>query len=143
MVRPVLALFLCSLGLLADSIPKAEYKSRRAQLRRSIDGVMVLFGADESQDLHNAFFQETNFLYLTGWREPGAVMLVSSKEEIIFLPPRNAEEENFTGRKTLAEDRDAAEKTGFDKVLPRAAIESNFSRMIESAHRLYMVSADP
>jgi Xaa-Pro aminopeptidase len=143
MVRPVLAVFLCCIGLLADGIPKAEYKSRRAQLRKSLDGVMVLFGADEPQDLHNAFFQEANFLYLTGWREPGPVMLISSKEEIIFLPPRNVEEENFTGRKTLAEDPDASEKTGFDKVLPRAAIESNFSRMIESAHRLYMAPADP
>ena len=38
---------------------------------------MVLFGADEPEDLHTAFFQETNFLYLSGWREPGAVMLLT------------------------------------------------------------------
>jgi Xaa-Pro aminopeptidase len=142
MVRLVLAFLLCCTALFGDGIAKAEYRSRRAQLRKSLDGVMVLFGADEPQDLHNAFFQEPNFLYLTGWREPGAVMLLSGKEEIIFLPPRSAEEENFTGRKTLADDRDAADKTGFDKVLGRAAIESNFLRMIESSHRLYMISTD-
>jgi Xaa-Pro aminopeptidase len=141
-MRPVVVLVLYSAALLADGIPKAEYKTRRAQLRKSLDGVMVLFGADESEDLHSAFFQESNFLYLSGWREPGAVMLLTSQEEIIFLPPRNAQEENYTGRKTLAEDRDALEKTGFDKVLPRAAIESNFLRLIESSHRVYMAPTD-
>lgn len=142
-MRAFLAVLLCSAALFADGISKAEYKSRRTQLRKSLDGVMVLFGADEPEDLHNAFFQESNFLYLSGWREPGAVMVLTPQEEIIFLPPRDAQAENFTGRKTLAEDADASEKTSFEKVLPRAAIESNFLRFMESARRVYMVSTDP
>jgi Xaa-Pro aminopeptidase len=142
MVRPALAVLLCSAALLADGIPKSEYQTRRANLRKSLDGVMVLFGAEESHDLHNSFFQESNFLYLSGWREPGAVMILTPSEEIIFLPPRNAQDENFTGRKTLAEDRAAAEKTGFEKVLPRAAIESNFFRLSETFHKVYTVPSD-
>ncbi|MBV9399948.1 MAG: aminopeptidase P N-terminal domain-containing protein [Bryobacterales bacterium] len=143
MMRPALALLVCSAALLADGIPKSEYKTRRANLRKSLDGVMVLFGADESEDLHNSFSQESNFLYLSGWREPGAVMMLTPQEEIVFLPPRNPQEENFTGRKTLADAPDAQEKTGFDKVLPRAAIESNFLRLIESSRRVYTLPRDP
>jgi Xaa-Pro aminopeptidase len=60
----------------------------------------------------------------------------------MFLPPRNAQAENFTGRKTLAEDRDANEKTSFEKILPRAAIESNFLRVLESSRKVYIVSND-
>jgi Xaa-Pro aminopeptidase len=142
-MRLAFVLCLCYTALLAEGIPRAEYKSRRAELRKSLDGVMVLFGAGEPDDLHYAFFQESNFLYLSGWREPGAVMMLTPREEILFLPPRDAQDENFTGRKTLAEDADAASKTGFDKVLPRSAIESNFLRQIESARRVYTILSDP
>jgi Xaa-Pro aminopeptidase len=136
------ALLLCATVLWAEGIPKAEYQSRRAELRKSLNGVMVLFGAEESSDLHYAFFQEPNFLYLSGWREPGAAMILTPREEILFLPPRNPREEIFTGRKTSAEDLDAVEKTGFEKVLPSAAIEATFLRLTESAHHVYMDSSD-
>ena len=141
-MRLAAILLVSSAVVWADGISQAEYKTRRLELRKSLDGVMVLFGASEPDDLHNAFFQESNFLYLSGWREPGAVMMLTRREEILFLPPRNAQEENFTGRKTLAEDREAVDKTGFEKVLPRAAIESNFLRLMESAHRVYTISSD-
>ncbi len=103
---------------------------------------MVLFGADEPEDLHTAFFQESNFLYLSGWREPGAVMLLTRNEEILFLPPHNLQVEIFTGPKTAAEDSDAAEKTGFDKVLPASAVESAYQRLIEKSRDIYTVSGD-
>jgi len=141
-MRLAAILLVSSAVVWADGISQAEYKTRRLELRKSLDGVMVLFGASEPDDLHNGFFQESNFLYLSGWREPGAVMMLTRREEILFLPPRNAQEENFTGRKTLAEDGDAVDKTGFEKVLPRAAIESSFLRLMESAHRVYSISSD-
>ena len=103
---------------------------------------MLLFGADEPEDLHTSFFQETNFLYLSGWREPGAVMLLTRNEEILFLPPHNRQDEIFTGPKTAAEDADAVEKSGFEKVLPRSAIESAYQRLIEKTHRIYTLPGD-
>jgi Xaa-Pro aminopeptidase len=142
-MRPLLS-FLFVLGpLLADGIPREEYQKRRADLRKSLDGVLVLFGADESDDPHSAFFQEPNFLYLSGWREPGAVMLLSSKEEVLLLPPRNLRMENFTGRKLDPEDRNAPRETGFEKVLPRAALESTLFRVLETAQRVYTLPNDP
>lgn len=141
-MRWILGLSLCAASLLAQGISREEYQKRRADLRQSLDGAMVLFGAVESDDLHNGFFQESNFLYLSGWREPGAVMLLSPKEEILFLPPRDPQQEIFTGRKLGADDADAAAKTGFAKVLPRAALESQFTHLIETSAKLYALPGD-
>lgn len=142
-MRPALALFVAFLPLFGGGISPAEYKQRRTEVRRSLDGVMVLFGAEDPDDLHTAFFQESNFLYLSGWREPGAVMLLTRGEEILFLPPHNAQAEIFNGHRTSAEDKDAVEKTGFEKVLPRSAIESAYLRMIETSRNIYELPGDP
>src|SRR5690242_18057581 len=97
-MRLVLLCVLSAASLLAGISP-AEYQQRRAELRKSLDGVLVLFGADEPADLHTSFFQESNFLYLSGWREPGAIMLLTARTEILFLPARNPRTELFTGPK--------------------------------------------
>ncbi len=138
----IVVLLLVTSGLFADGIARDEYRARRAELRKSLDGVMVLFGSNESEDLHTGFFQETNFLYLSDWREPGAVMMLTGKEEILFLPQRNLSAENFTGRKLGPDDENASEKTGFDKVLPTYAIETNFLRLLGSSRRVYTVPDD-
>src|SRR5207302_2369549 len=121
-MRLLLTFLLSIAALRADGIPREEYQKRRADLRQSLDGVMVLFGAEEPEDLHSSFFQESNFLYLSGWREPGAVMLLTPQDEILFLPPRDAHAELYTGRKLGAEDADAPKKTGFSKALPTTAL---------------------
>ena len=141
-MRRALIFLVGILPLFAGGISPSEYKQRRTDLRKSLDGVMVLFGAEEPEDLHTSFFQEPNFLYLSGWREPGAVMLLSRDEEILFLPPRNAQSEIFTGRKTGADDKDAPEKAGFAKVLPRSAIESTYLRLLETSHNIYTLPTD-
>lgn len=135
----VLAAFAPAWG---QTIPSGEYRERRADLRRSLDGVLVLMGATDPADLHDTFFQEPNFAYLTGWHEPGAALLLSPKEEILFLPPRVANRETYNGRTTGPEEKDVAHKTGFDKVLPRASLESQFVRMTETADAIYALGSD-
>src|SRR5580704_19240680 len=92
----------------SDARMVEQYRSRRADLRKALgDGVTVLFGRteDHEEDLRTGFFQESNFYYLTGWQEPGAILLLAplpedshasgyaSKarlpREILFLPERN------------------------------------------------------
>lgn len=142
-MRLGLALIFMLGPLFADGIPRGEYRARRIELQKSLEGVMVLFGASESEDLHTGFFQDTNFLYLSGWREPGAIMMLTAGEEILFLPARNPRAENYTGRKLGAEDADAVKRTGFDKVLPRHALETNFLRLLESSAQIYVIPNDP
>src|SRR5512135_2963852 len=116
-MRLVLVFVLCAAGLAAAGISPREYQERRAEFRKSLDGVMVLFGADDPDDLHTSFFQESNFLYLSGWREPGAVMLLTQQTEILFLPNRDPRMELYTGRKLDPGDPDAPKHAGFDRVM--------------------------
>jgi Xaa-Pro aminopeptidase len=143
-MRTRLAILLGAAALVCGAgISREDYKARRTELRKSLDGVMVLFGAEEPEDLHVSFFQESNFLYLTGWRQPGAVLMLTQTEEILFLPPHDAHGEIYTGRKLSAADPNAKDTTGFEKVLPRSALESTFFRLLESANRIYTLSSDP
>lgn len=140
----VLALGLLPAGtvLMAAGITPQEYQHRRAEVRKSLDGVMVLFGAEEPDDLHTGFFQESNFLYLSGWREPGAVMLLTQQTEILFLPNRDPRMELYTGRKVDPSDPDAPKQAGFDRVMPRSALQSAFLGLIEAAPRVYTIPGD-
>ena len=141
-MRLVFVSVLIAAGLMAAGIPPQEYQQRRAELRKTLDGVMVLFGAQEPEDLHTSFFQESNFLYLSGWREPGAVMLLTRDTEILFLPPRDLRMELYTGRKLGPEDPEAPKQTGFERVMPKSALESAFFKALETAQRVYTVPGD-
>jgi len=138
-MRPLAALALALFPLHAEGISHDEFRARRAELRKSLDGVLVLIGNRESDDLRLDFLQETNFLYLSGWHEPGAAMMLTRNEEILFLPERNIRQETFTGRRLGPADPDAPEKTGFAKVLPRSAIETTFMRLLESSSNVYTI----
>jgi Xaa-Pro aminopeptidase len=142
-MRLALTLVVSAASLMAVGISPREYQERRAGLRASLDGVMVLFGAEDSDDLHTSFFQESNFLYLSGWREPGAVMMLTRQTEILFLPPRELRMELYTGRKLGPDAPDAPQRTGFDRVMPKSALESAFLRVLETAPRVYTIPGDP
>ena len=142
-MRVFVGLLLALAPLFGDGIPHDEYRTRRAELKKSLDGVMVLFGANESDDLRTPYLQETNFLYLSGWKEPGAVMMLTKNEEILFLPERNRHTETFYGHRLAAGDADATEKSGFDKVMPSSAIESEFTRLLANSQHVYALAGDP
>jgi len=141
-MRLALILVLSTAGLTAAGISPKEYQERRTELRKSLDGVMVLFGAEDPDDLHTSFFQESNFLYLSGWREPGAIMLLTPQTEILFLPARDLRLELYTGRKLGPDDADAPRQTGFERVMPKSAIESAFLKVLETAPQVYTIAGD-
>lgn len=127
-MRPILRAIgvLAVLGslLVASGISKEEYRARRQALRKAAsDGAVILFGAqeDETGNLRTGFFQDSNFLYLTGWTEPNAILVIlpeSAEEprEALFLPPRNPASEKWTGPKSDPEDRNLADRIGFEHV---------------------------
>jgi hypothetical protein len=88
-MRRVFWCALLAVPLLADGISRDEFKERRAKLQKVAGRRHGAVRHEEGDDLHTGFFQETNFLYLTGWREPGAVMILTKTEEFLLLPPRN------------------------------------------------------
>jgi len=116
-----------------------EYRARRAELSQKLQNcVLVLFGHTEKgeENLRTGFFQESNFYYLTGWQEPGAMLLVTPPQDdkpyaILFLPRRQLDQEKWTGRKAGPDDSNIKQLTGFDAVLPVEAFESELHKQLD------------
>ena len=134
-----------------------ELAERREKLRKNMpDGVLVLFGAKESEDLHEGFYQEPNFYYLTGWEEPGAILVLTPEvdkdepalpqraklpREILFLPQRVPSKEKWTGRKLGPSDPGVAQTTGFANVMPSERFESELRTILEAYPDIYALSS--
>ena len=137
-VAVLIAVALC--GLQGSEPVGSVYLSRRAELRKALpNGIVVLFGRSEtdSDDLRSGFYQEPNFYYLTGWNQPGAVLVVEPGGDILFLAPKDPEAEKWTGPKASAQDRNAAALTGFEQVMPVQAFESELAKLMRQYPRLY------
>jgi Xaa-Pro aminopeptidase len=132
-----IALALCTIQGAGPAV--STYASRRAELRKALpDSVVVLFGRTESDDdLRTGFFQEPSFYYLTGWSEPGAVLVLEPERDRLFLPARDREAEKWTGPKASAADTAAREVTGFDHVLAAPGLEAELLKLLERYPRLY------
>lgn len=123
----------------------AEFSDRREKLRQALpDSVIVLWASSPGPDMHdrNGFFQETNFYYLTGWRQPNAALLLCSscptaEREIIFLPKRNERQEIYDGPMVAPGDANDKAKTGLAKVLPIEQLEQQLSKAMSHASQLY------
>ncbi len=124
----------------ADRISFDEYRGRRAELRKANgDAVTILFGRAEKEhgDLRSGFFQEANFYYLTGWTEPGAILVMTPSSEVLLIPRRNEEQERWTGPKLAPEDSGVQAATGFDAVMPAEKFEANLYKWAESGKRIF------
>src|ERR1700684_3887291 len=129
--------------------PNVEYQERRAKLRSMINGPVVIFGYTSRQDTGEVavFFQEENFYYLTGHSEPDAALLLipdspdakspTGPHEILYLPPRNPNDEKWGGPKLGPDDPDAAEKTGFQAVKPFASLPSDLVNLAKTYSTFY------
>ena len=169
-MRPLwgLTATLFALGMTASGPARAagtslqgQYRARRSDLRKSLDdGVTVLFGhREEDEDLRTGFFQESNFYYLTGWQEPGAILLLAplpedshapgyaakSKlpREILFLPERNPDREKWTGRKIGPGDESVRQVTGFETVMPAERFETELHDVLQAYARIYTLTDQP
>ena len=89
-------------GSLEGQISRQEYAARRDSLVAKVqDGALVVFGAREPQKDYLSFFQEPNFLYLTGVREPNAALVIVKRggraTGTIFVQPNDPAAEVWTG----------------------------------------------
>lgn len=97
----------------SDFLSSQFHKSRREALRKEMppNSVAVFFAnpvRNRSNDVDYLYHQNTDFYYLTGYREPNAVLLIfkdnqtaedRNYNEIIFVQPRNARSEMWNGRR--------------------------------------------
>src|SRR5690348_5143402 len=122
-----------------------EFTERRAALAKSLnDGAIVLFGrtAAETDDWRTGFRQEPGFYYLTGWEEPGAVLILAPPAEILLLPRRDPVRERYTGHRAAPDDPGVAALAGFPTVLPVEHLEGEVRKALERYPKLYTLG-DP
>lgn len=145
-MRFILVLIAALGQMQAVEIGPSAYQGRRAALKKaSSDGAIVLFGRTEGEhdELRSGFYQEPNFYYLTGWTQPGAILLIDPAREILFLPKKNPEAEKWTGPKSSPADANIRDKTGFDSVMASDAFERELRRSLEENARIYALSGVP
>ncbi len=135
-------------SLAVASAPSAAgYATRRSDLRKALpDAVTVVFGraVSDSDDLRSGFYQEPNFYYLTGWTEPGAILMLSPSGETLFLPPKNAEAEKWTGVKSSPDDANRARDDRIQAcpACPQA-FEAELLKLLQQNPRLYALASTP
>lgn len=109
-----LSLFAQDADLPKDFLSKDFHKERREKLRASLpDNSVAVFFANpvrnRANDVDYYYHQDPDFYYLTGYKEPDAVLFIfknnqvaankSSYNEILFVQPRNEFREMWTGRR--------------------------------------------
>ena len=147
LVRKILFTVLL-LSLSAGSLDRqanADYRARRQALaEKTKGGVVVLFAATEAEGPNAlyGFRQDDSFFYLTGWKEPGAAIVIAPAGavspvaplhpyiEILFLPSRNNTQERWTGPKLGPGNDDAVRITGFDRVEPLDKMRDELERIV-------------
>ena len=110
----------------ADFLSGDFHEGRRQKLRSTLPphSVAVFLSnptRNRSNDVDFEFHQDPDFYYLTGYKEPNSLLLVfkekqttsmgASYDEIIFVQPRNALKEMWTGRRLG--DQGVKEHLGF------------------------------
>jgi Xaa-Pro aminopeptidase len=143
MTRRLPAVLLLMATLALAKFPPEEYRARRANLRKSLDGVLVLFGHTEGRDEVFRITPDQNFYYVSGWTEPGARLLMTPSEEILFLPHHNERVEHYHGRRWSAEDAGVRSFTGFEHVLPIEKFEFELDKALEAHETLYAALDQP
>lgn len=133
-------LLLTVIPLLAiEKEPLPEYRARRDRLVELIKGNVLVLKAAPDQELVE-YQQEDNFYYLTGFDEPGAILLLNAAatppEEFLFIPERKPSEERWTGPK-LGPGPEAEKSTGFGKVLPISEFDSTLKKVSEGGKSVY------
>jgi Xaa-Pro aminopeptidase len=113
----------------SDFLDKEFHRERRAELRKSLpaNSVAVFFAnsvRNRSNDVDYVFHQDPDFYYLTGYKEPNAILFVFKEkqtaangqgyDEILFVQPRDAMRELWEGRRLG--DAGTKERLGFEQV---------------------------
>jgi Xaa-Pro aminopeptidase len=132
--------------------PASAFHERRVRLLRETggDGVIVLYGYDEANVAASVtpFRQNEEFYYLTGWIEPGAIMLLAPKahapgaapepgEEILYIPAHDHREEKWTGPKLAPDDADAPARTGLTTVRDISKFDADLQAALKSVSTIY------
>jgi len=125
-------------------IPDKAYAKRRKQLMRMAgdDAIAILPSAPErirSRDTYYPYRQDSDLLYLTGFPEPEAVLVLvpgrKHGEVILFCRERDPEREGWDGPRFGPEG--AVEAFGLDDAYPITDLDDILPGLLEGRSRVY------
>jgi len=117
-----------------------SHAQRRARLMQTLGaGVAVLPTAPEVQrnaDTHYPYRGDSHFLYLTGFAEPGAVLVLDADQgrSILFCREKNLEREIWDGFRHGPDG--ARELFGFDEAYPIAELDERMPDLLSGRAQL-------
>jgi Xaa-Pro aminopeptidase len=119
-----------------------HYRTRRERtLARLGGGVLVLPSAPvfrRNGDADHPYRQESDLLYLTGFREPGSVLVLAPNQEkrfTLFVRPRDREMETWNGRRAGLEG--AVRDFGADQAFVIDDFEKELPKLLAGAHTVH------
>jgi Xaa-Pro aminopeptidase len=132
-------------------IKNKEYKKRRQRLMEMVgdESVVIVRAATHkirNNDVHYPYRQDSDFLYLSGFCEPEAmiVLLPEGKEgrAILFCRERDSHREMWDG--VMAGTEGAVEQFGFDESFPISEVKQLLPQMLHGRERVcYDLGKDP
>ena len=130
------------------ALPISEFVSRRQQLieQMSDNTIAVFFAGKEvtrSNDTEYHFCQDKNFLYLTGFHEPDAILVIvkSGKDQnFLFCREKDPFQEVWHGKRVGAEK--AQSNYGFDQAFNLADFKERFTELLGNKAQLWFCFGD-
>lgn len=122
---------------------QSEYRQRRQSVLEAIGQNTAIFCSAPPAVMHNdvdyLFRQDSDFFYLTGFNEPGAVLVLSGGHEdhnaVMFVRPKNLEQETWSGYRVGVEA--TKELYGADEVFPIEKLDEELANYVKPAQKLY------
>ena len=122
---------------------QSEYRQRRQTVLDKIGTGVAIFCSAPTAVMHNdvdyLYRQDSDFFYLTGFNEPGAVMVLTGSHEehkfILFVRPKDLEKETWSGVRAGVEL--AKEQYGADEAYPIAELGEKLEDYVIKSPRLY------
>ncbi len=123
--------------------PPSIYAERRARLAERIGphGALLLMSPPErlrNGDAHYKFRQDSDILYLTGFAEPGAAVLLRPGHAtpfVLFVRPRDPAAETWTGRRAGVEG--AVNAFGADAAFSSEALDDKLAEIVMGAEEIH------
>ena len=125
-------------------IKQKEYARRRRQLMRMAgeESIIILQAAParlRNNDVYYSYRQDSDFLYLTGFREHDAMLVLLPEEKggksILFCRDRDPEREMWDGRMVGLEA--AVSEYGMDEAYDIKDVENRLRDMLRDMDRIY------
>ena len=127
------------------NLPMVRYQQRRHTLQKTLpkDAVVVLRAGSlctRNNDCDYEFRPHSSFLYLTGYNEADAYLVITHDQSILFNLPKDPERELWDGFRYGVEG--AIENFGFDNAFALADLDEQLLILLNGRNTIYSLFED-